>query len=194
MREYELKQKFIEFVNQHQFKIIYEIVNKPADLIIEKDGKRIAVEFKTARDPAKFSRALGQLLFARIKYDVEDSWLILSGLPSILSKDWLEVFEESKITVFYFTGSSFDKITTEMLKFPERTYKMEGTHPSKRRSIETDKKIVEFLEHNKEGITFYDLSRIMNLSTDTIRNHVKRGLPGVSKEQIIIEEDKIKLL
>jgi DNA-binding transcriptional ArsR family regulator len=192
MREEELKEKFKLYVKSQGYEIHSEYCNLPPDMIITKDGRSIAVELKGSRDPSKFSRALGQLIYAKIKFQIRDMWLVLPELPSLLSKEWINVIWNQKIEILCFTNNEFVILTPELLR--DRPYNhLSTSNHSKKRYLQTDSAILRLLKTSKEGLTFYEIAKNLNLSSETIRNHLKKGLTGVKNEDLTVEYNKIRL-
>lgn len=184
MKEEELKERFKSFVQSQGFIIEEESRQSSPDLIIEKNGRRMGIELKGSRNTTVFAAALGQLLFAKFKHNVEEMWLILPRPPSLTSKNWIELLWNNGIKIFFFSGKGFLELKTEFLR------------PISRRSfLEIDKAILNLLKERPEGVQFTELCKELSLEAGSLRYHLKgRFLGSILKDKIKIENDKIKLL
>jgi len=100
--ENEFKKRFKVFLERKGFKIIKEITNGPPDLVIEKDGDVICVELKVSRGQNLFGIALYQLLFAKSVFRTKKLWLVISGTPTSMSKKWIKLLWNYRISIFLF--------------------------------------------------------------------------------------------
>lgn len=103
--ENEFKKRFKTYIEEKGFRIVKEITNNPPDLIIEKDGELICVELKVSRGQALLGNALYQLLFARYTFKTKKLWLVISKLPTVMSRDWIKLLWNYRISIFLFDGT-----------------------------------------------------------------------------------------
>lgn len=188
MNESELKEKFKTIIQIDGAKILKEFANTSPDLIIEKNGRRIAVEIKGSRSTTVFGTALGQLLFAKFRYDLDDLWLIIPKAPSIKSLDWLNLLWKHKIVVLFLSQNSFVMLTPKLLRPSINT-----------KSSEIDDMIINLLRKNENGMKPVEIARLIGISTSTVRRHVKGGIDngvlfgGTLKNKVTIETGKFRL-
>lgn len=113
MNEEELKNKFKSELIFKRFGVVREFRNNPPDMIVEKDGNYAAIEFKGSRYPSQYCKAIGQLLFARFKYNIKNLWLVLPKTPSLWSREWVKLLLSLGIDIFYFSDDKFINLTME---------------------------------------------------------------------------------
>ena len=116
MKERELKDKFNTYILQKGYRIVKEFVNNPPDIIIEKDGNYTAVELKGSGRPSIFGVSVGQLLFAKSKYNINDLWLVLPRVPQFSSKEWVILLLKLGIRIFYYSNGGFTEFSVESWK------------------------------------------------------------------------------
>ncbi len=192
MKEFQLQEKFKKFIEDKGFKVIREFCNKPPDLIIERNGKKIAVEIKTLTNSSKFSTALGQLIFAKIHHKVDELWLVLPDRPSVFSREWVEVFLKLGIVIFCLDRDNTTFTTLDSLDSLKLDPRRLPFHHSVRRMQERIRKMERIIQERKE-VDLLELSRILGVSLDTIRLHIRKGFPRV-KGKMIIEGNKVRFI
>lgn len=116
MQEAELEIKFISFAAKEGF-LIRKMLGSSPDLILEKEGKKIAVELKGSRKTTVLPVALGQLMFAKAKLGTEELWLVTSRHPVSFKREWIDFFFELGIKIWFFDESKgFILVTPEKLQ------------------------------------------------------------------------------
>ena len=190
-----LNERFKSIIMREGFIVVKEFVNVCPDLIIEKGEIRAGVELKADMKTSWLPKALGQLLFSKVKDNVNDLWLIIPRIPSALTTDWVKLFTDNGIKIFFINDDNIVRIsgeTVEKMRFHSR----KGS--SFRRSIQIDNKIMELLKDKPNGLTFGEISRMLDINWSTVRGHII-GPFGVMdkiwvlKDRIVVEGNRVKL-
>lgn len=188
-REFQFKEKVKEFLTRRGFLILKEMPSSPGDLIVENKGKKIVIELKVkSGGVSDLTHALGQLLVARFRHLPEESWLVIDSVPTVHSRDIIEVFKQMKIKIFCLIDDKLKRITSERLQII-----------SSRVQVERCKKILEFMEGRKEGVTLKELSVALDIPKDSIR-HIIKGLfrkegktwGGWLRDKLLLEHKIVK--
>jgi len=98
--EMSLRSIFERVVEKQGFKIVKRLTQAPPDFIIEKNGKSIGVELKLTSDTASLEKGMGQLLFAKTFYNLQELWLVFPHQYKPLSNDWLKTLKLQGIKLF----------------------------------------------------------------------------------------------
>jgi len=190
-----LNERFKSIIMREGFIVVKEFVNVCPDLIIEKGEIRAGVELKADMKTSWLPKALGQLLFSKVKDNVNDLWLIIPRIPTALTTDWVKLFTDNGIKIFFINDDNIVRIsgeTVEKMRFHSR----KGS--SFRRSIQIDNKIMELLKDKPNGLTFGEISRMLDINWSTVRGHII-GPFGVMdkiwvlKDRIVVEGNRVKL-
>jgi hypothetical protein len=82
------------------------------DMIVEQDGKRIGIEFKHEIVSGAVASGIGQLLFGKIAFGIEEMWLVFPKrhFKQTLSISWFKTLEYVGIIPFLLDESGFTKI------------------------------------------------------------------------------------
>jgi hypothetical protein len=94
-------------------KIGINIINRPGksspDFLVEKEGKNIGVELKFDTGSASMQKALGQLLFAKSAYNLDELWLVLpeSQKPQ---KEWMSLFRIQGIKIMLLSSDGISEL------------------------------------------------------------------------------------
>ncbi|OGI14620.1 hypothetical protein A3K63_03730 [Candidatus Micrarchaeota archaeon RBG_16_49_10] len=89
------------------------IINRPGksspDFLVEKGGKNIGIELKFDVGSASMQKALGQLLFAKNTYNLDELWLLL---PESLrpQKEWMGLFRSQGIKVMLMSNDGISEL------------------------------------------------------------------------------------
>jgi len=93
------RDKFIPLIEKEGFKVLKQSSQVSPDFIIEKDDKKIGVELKSGSDVPSLQKALGQLIFAKTFYNLEEIWLAIPLQAKPFPDDWLKTFKSNNIKV-----------------------------------------------------------------------------------------------
>jgi len=95
-----LRYNFESIAEKQGFSIVKRFIQTPPDFIIEKDSKSIGVELKLGSDTASLTKGIGQLLFARSSYNLQELWLVMPPQYQPITEDWIKTFKSQGIKVF----------------------------------------------------------------------------------------------
>ena len=98
--EYTLRDQFEALAEKEGFTILRRMINTSPDFIIKKDDRVIGVELKMIANTSSLEKAVGQLIFAKKHYKLQDTWLIFPSQTKPFSSQWLNIFKSSDIKVF----------------------------------------------------------------------------------------------
>ncbi len=178
--ERDLRDAFKKIILNQGHQVVKEFESGSPDLLISKDGILTAVELKRKLD---FSKAFGQLLYAKSKYTPQNIWLVLSEIPTKSDSYWLELMEKEQIKVFVVRANELITLEKSMLGESARTYD------------QIDKEIEGLLKEFPNGLTKSEVSMKLGLDLETVDNHVKYAVKGVVtsslKGRIRVENDRI---
>lgn len=185
IKEVELQEKFKSIIQSQGFSIVHKFIQTSPDLIIEKEGRKIGVELKGSRNTTVFASALGQLLYSKFKYNLDELWLVLAKQPSSFSRDWIELLQKHNISIFFFSSDKFVKFTLESFRV------------NRKNPLEIDKNILNLLQSFPEGLGIREIARALDITEETVKNHIEGGgilnKFSILKGKIKVENDKISL-
>ena len=104
-----LRDKFEKIAEKHGFKIVMRLFKTSPDFIIEKDGKGIGVELKSIVSASSLEKAVGQLLFAKTYYNLQEIWLVIPPVQTF-PKNWSDVFRFQGIKILILDGDNLTNI------------------------------------------------------------------------------------
>jgi len=108
--EASLRDMFEIIVEKQGFNIVKRFAQSSPDFIIQKDNKTIGVEIKLVSDTSSLEKGMGQLLLAKISYNLQDMWLVLPSQTQPLSEDCIQAFKSTGIKVFILSQNSLEEI------------------------------------------------------------------------------------
>jgi len=185
MNESYVKEKFKEFITSQGYRIEREFTTSSPDLLLNKDGKLIAVEIKGSRSTSNYALALGQLIFAIFNFKgISEAWLVLGKTPTRVSEKWLECLWCHGIKIYLMMQNRFELLT------PERFRKF----ITRRSFEEIEENILTLLRENPSGITIEDITRMLNLEKQQVIDHVSGRLTrSLLKGKIIFDGNFVKI-
>lgn len=113
-----LSERFKETIQNNGFKILSELSKESPDFIISANGKRIGAELKGDAGSNSLATAIGQLLFGKTVFNVDELWLVIPSLTDIspsISKEWFDTFKSSGIRIFSLQDNSLVEIKEDMI-------------------------------------------------------------------------------
>jgi len=105
-----LRDKFEKIAEKQGFKILMRLFKTSPDFIIEKDGKGIGVELKSIISASSLEKAVGQLLFAKTYYNLQEIWLVIPPVQTF-PENWLDVFRYQGIKILILDDDNFINIS-----------------------------------------------------------------------------------
>ncbi|MBS3055648.1 MAG: hypothetical protein J4452_04120 [Candidatus Aenigmarchaeota archaeon] len=90
---------FEAFLRKEGYNIKRKLYQTSPDFIIEKETKLIGVELKVKADATSLQRALGQLLYAKSAYNLDEIWLVMPPHQTIAG-DFLKNIQNQSIKTF----------------------------------------------------------------------------------------------
>ena len=90
---------FEAFLRKEGYVIKRKLFQTSPDFIIEKESKLIGVELKMEADAASLQRALGQLLYAKSAYNLDEIWLVMPPYQTI-ADEYLKTLQTQNIKTF----------------------------------------------------------------------------------------------
>lgn len=90
---------FEAFLRKEGYNIKRKLYQTSPDFIIEKETKLIGVELKVKADATSLQRALGQLLYAKSAYNLDEIWLVMPPHQTIAG-DFLKNIQNQNIKTF----------------------------------------------------------------------------------------------
>lgn len=94
-----LRSKFEAVAQKQGIKIIKRLYHTAPDFIIEENNKKIGVELKVSADTSSLEKTLGQLIFAKKTYDLQETWLVIPRQVQALPEIWLGMFNSQNIKI-----------------------------------------------------------------------------------------------
>lgn len=178
-----LRNSFRRALLDRGYEIVKEFESGSPDLLIKKSGVLIAAELKRKID---FSKAFGQLVYAKSRYNVQEMWLVLGEVPAKSSYVWLEIMMKEGIKVYIMEANNLVILQDSMLK-----------EPLKREFEEIDNEIESLLRQFPSGLTKSEISMKLETDMETVQNHVKAAVEGdiasSLKEKIRLDGNRIIL-
>jgi len=120
-----LSKQFEGIVQNSGFSIIFKSHNESPDFILSNKGRKIGAELKVGTSPKSLSIAIGQLLFGKVAFNLDDLWLVLPDVRNPLlsiSKEWFSVMISCNIKLLSIQDNILVEMKNDMLK-PSRRAK-----------------------------------------------------------------------
>lgn len=113
--EDQIQNKFEEVAKSRGFRIVINLRVESPDVIMEKDGKLIGVEIKSNCRASSLFMALGQLLFGKNIFELDELWLVLPFIENSFNKEWFQVFNSNVIKVFILFNGNLIEVNDRLL-------------------------------------------------------------------------------
>ena len=166
----------------------FNIKNKPkyVDLIIEKQGIKIAVEIKGENDlTSMLPKAFGQLIAAKHIYKPRELWLILKT-KDLHNPTYFKILTENEIRIFTIENTNIVEIKSMT---PKRDRKV-------RRGFDIGKltQIWNVLAQNGDWLHVAEISRRTKIDECTVRWYLDHYLKDAINEERIVPTIRLRMV
>lgn len=106
-----MRDKFEIITQKLGFRIVKRLSQIAPDYVIEKEDKTIGIELKTGTDTSSLEKALGQLLFAKKTYNLQELWLVLPPQIQPFPGNWLDILKSQGIKILILEDEKLTEVS-----------------------------------------------------------------------------------